>query len=227
LFYGKALPPMPPRILFGQDDIDTDYWVKQVQQNQQYDPAKARQLLAAAGYASGFSGIKLYVTPLPGMEYVDKLAQIVQSYWKAIGVNAEVLPLDLANLVAWRREPVDGFVGHATFGVTNLSPAISNFEFIYGSRGAAPLTARNTGKEITSFTPDMDKAIYGAITEIDPAKRKALIAQAIKLGMDTYTVTTFGQVPAMMGVGPKVKFELKQPLEVAYAPQWADMALHK
>lgn len=49
-----------------------------------YDPAKAKQLLAAAGYPHGFS---FTLVEQPGIDSGDLLAQAMVANWKAVGVN--------------------------------------------------------------------------------------------------------------------------------------------
>ncbi|GHF43484.1 peptide/nickel transport system substrate-binding protein [Deinococcus metalli] len=51
-----------------------------------YDVAKAKQLLAAAGYPQGFD-LTILSTPIAGL---DTLMQAVVGYWQAIGVKAKV-----------------------------------------------------------------------------------------------------------------------------------------
>jgi peptide/nickel transport system substrate-binding protein len=51
-----------------------------------YDPAKAKQLLAQAGYAKGLT-LTMIPTPLP---VTQSLAEIAQQEWKQIGVNLEI-----------------------------------------------------------------------------------------------------------------------------------------
>jgi ABC-type transport system substrate-binding protein len=53
-----------------------------------YDPTKAKQLLAQAGYPNGFN-LTLIQMPVP---IVSQAAQIIQSEWKAIGVNLKIRP---------------------------------------------------------------------------------------------------------------------------------------
>jgi peptide/nickel transport system substrate-binding protein len=60
-----------------------------------YDPALARQLLAKAGYAQGFS-TDLYCSS----ENPKELCEAVAAYWSAIGVRANIKVLDYA---AWSR----------------------------------------------------------------------------------------------------------------------------
>ena len=59
-----------------------------------YDPAKARKLLAEAGYPNGFS-IKLFALPTAGFTQYLQLAEIVAGYWEAIGVKTSIVPTDI------------------------------------------------------------------------------------------------------------------------------------
>lgn len=59
-----------------------------------HDPAKARKLLADAGYPNGFS-IKLFALPTGGFTQYLQLAEIVAGYWEAIGVKTSIVPTDI------------------------------------------------------------------------------------------------------------------------------------
>ncbi|GEM_PF-4416674 len=228
LFYGKSLPLMPPRALYGVEGIDTDFWMKKTKEYYQFDQAKAKKLLADAGYSGGVSGIKIYVVPQPGLGYMDNLAAIVQSQWKAIGVNAEIAPMEMATYLTDRTEPADRIVGHAVFTtLSTLTPIIGALEGIYGSKGISQSTTRRTKESTTNYTPELDKLIYEAVGEMDPAKRDAMTAQVIQMGMDLHVNFAFPQLPVFLAVGPKVKFDLKQPVENNYFAGWANLAQHK
>jgi peptide/nickel transport system substrate-binding protein len=56
-----------------------------------YDPAKAKQLLAAAGYSKGFA-IDVLSTPV---DQIDTVTQAVASYWKAVGVTLNIHSVDV------------------------------------------------------------------------------------------------------------------------------------
>ncbi len=59
-----------------------------------HDPAKARKLLAEAGYPNGFS-IKLFALPTAGFTQYRQLAEIVAGYWEVIGVKTSIVPTDI------------------------------------------------------------------------------------------------------------------------------------
>jgi peptide/nickel transport system substrate-binding protein len=63
-----------------------DNWVKSYANRYPYDPAKAKQLLAAAGYGEGFS-LTVLSTPIVGL---DNLVQAVSSFWDKIGVKVQL-----------------------------------------------------------------------------------------------------------------------------------------
>lgn len=56
-----------------------------------YDPERARQLLAAAGYPDGFRMTVHTFTTNPGAE-LPIIAEAIALYWRAIGVHAEIVP---------------------------------------------------------------------------------------------------------------------------------------
>jgi peptide/nickel transport system substrate-binding protein len=63
-----------------------------------YDPAKAKKLLAAAGYKNGFSMKAFTFVPSPATQ-IDVLAQEVKAEWAAIGVNVDLqIPTNFTQL---------------------------------------------------------------------------------------------------------------------------------
>ena len=71
-------------------------WPQDLKDEYTYNPIMAKQLLAAAGYPDGFNtGIVVEST-------VDmKLLEIVQSYFRAVGINMEIRPMETPSFVSF------------------------------------------------------------------------------------------------------------------------------
>jgi len=61
-----------------------------------YDPAKARELLSAAGFAKGFSTKLLISSDTP-----KEVAEAVAAYWSQVGVIAQIQVVDYATWTIW------------------------------------------------------------------------------------------------------------------------------
>jgi ABC-type transport system substrate-binding protein len=96
-----------------------------------YNPAKARQLLAAAGYGGGLT---LSILGLPGIPLVQQTEQVLQQQWKRIGVNLTVdSTADFVNDLYQRRVAPLGLVTEMPAGSNGLD--MVNRLFVPGAIG--------------------------------------------------------------------------------------------
>jgi peptide/nickel transport system substrate-binding protein len=132
-----------------------------------YDPAKAKALLAEAGYPDGFQTSILFGQNFfPG---ITDVAQTFISYWDAIGVK--VRPLEQERAIF-------------TENFRNM-----NWDMVLASNPALTQDADYTvgrlyyseNKEMNYANADLDKLLMAAKAESDQAKRKELYAEAIKM----------------------------------------------
>jgi dipeptide transport system substrate-binding protein len=82
-----AKNPIPP-ILWGYNDAVKDY---------PYDPAKAKELLAQAGFPNGFE-LELWYLPVTRPYNPDgkRMAEMIQADWDKVGVKAKLLTFEWA-----------------------------------------------------------------------------------------------------------------------------------
>ncbi len=132
-----------------------------------YDPAKARALLAEAGYGNGLKIIGESVTAQ--CDWKD-IVQFVGDELKKIGVEFEVRAITLPDLIGRVR-------------YTSKFEDARIFSFNYGSeptmdimRSINGLHSCNSPMKWTCF-PDIEPAIKAANEEFDPAKRRVLLKQ--------------------------------------------------
>src|SRR5207344_819043 len=60
-----------------------------------YDAAKAKALLAEAGYPKGFE-VTMNLTPWPGRGYLPDVGEAVATYWEKVGLKVKRRPVDRA-----------------------------------------------------------------------------------------------------------------------------------
>ncbi|MBI2858103.1 MAG: ABC transporter substrate-binding protein, partial [Chloroflexi bacterium] len=201
MFSGKAIPSAPVWMSeIHEENVDIAYWLDQAAKvYNRYDPERARQLIREAGYTNGFT-MKLTTFPLPGSSYLPKLGEAVQGYWKAVGVNAEiVVAADYGTVRPHVNvQQSDQMIGQAMTFRATTRPNTPDFlnAYLHGTKGSQAILGK-------AF-PEVDKLLESALREVDSAKRKATINQIIKTAADTNVILTIAQVPAMAGLGPRL-----------------------
>ena len=132
-----------------------------------YDPAKAKQLLAEAGFPDGFK-TTFYghnVDPFP------KLAQAMQNDLKAVGIDASIKLMDKAtywNLISLPQS-------HVGIGLTDWYMDFPDPSDFIGPLFTHPIEGGSNASFYSN--PEVEKLYAASSSELDPAKRLDMFVQ--------------------------------------------------
>ncbi|MBI2957701.1 MAG: ABC transporter substrate-binding protein [Chloroflexi bacterium] len=206
-FFGLAQRAFMPNLAPTSRDVDTAYWQAYADKTYGYDVAKAKQLLAEGGYGNGFS-VKFYSFAQGGAPYMPALIEVIQGYWQAVGVRAEIVATDWGSFAPSRwvgsgasRAPNPNLIGQASLATyserANVGVGVTN-------------TAFSTGTYFPFYTPkgpafpQLNGLVTTSREEIDATKRKTAISQIIQILADSWVVLPIANVPSAAGLGPNV-----------------------
>jgi peptide/nickel transport system substrate-binding protein len=163
-----------------------------------YDPVKAKQLLAQAGYPNGFKT----VIHLPNNPTQIAICTAIQGYMKAVGMDATMDIMDEG-----RRQEVsyragwDGinFAGPRAWGILSQMR-----RFLHGTKGNYPGHTKST-----MVTPKVDQLLDQAFEAADTKTQEQLMWQLQKMTIDEYclydvvmlTVSNAAESPKVMKSG--------------------------
>jgi peptide/nickel transport system substrate-binding protein len=153
-----------------------------------YDPARAKKLLAEAGYPNGFDGGDF--SPFPPY---NSMGEAIQGYFQAVGIRTRMRSMErAAYFSAWREKKLHGviLVITAAFGnaATRLEPYVTrNGIYAYGS------------------LPEIDDLYDRQSKELDPKRREAQLHQIQKILHDQVRNIPIYELAFIWGTGPRVE----------------------
>lgn len=137
-----------------------------------YDPAKAKQLLAEAGYPTGFTMTLSYPTSGSGNMIPTPMNTALQTDLAAIGVKVELKPIEWAAMLN------DFFVGKIPDNADALNISLSYQQEGFWRSWFGSDSAINAGKYAN---PQVDALLTKAKTVLDGTARSDLYAQVATL----------------------------------------------
>ena len=168
-FGTPAINPMPPT-LWGFNKAIQPY---------PYDPAKAKQLLAQAGFPNGFKTVLWAMNgPRPYMPDPQKIAEAIQSDLKAVGIDAKLQTAEWGTYLDLTQH---GRHDMCLMGWTGDNGDPDNFLYVLLDKEATRIPAQN----IAFYRSDpLHELLVQAQQESDIAKRTALYEHAQQIVHD-------------------------------------------
>ena len=152
-----------------------------------YDPPKAKQLLAEAGYPKGLDAGEFVPTP----PFVTA-GEAALNYLSAVGIRARMRTMERATfLAAWREKKLRGLFMAAVGNSGNAASRVESFMYSKGSYAYGGY-------------PDLDDLFHQQARERNAARREALLHQIQQISIDRVMFAPIMDYRTLRGVGPRL-----------------------
>jgi peptide/nickel transport system substrate-binding protein len=173
-----------------------------------YDPARARRLLAEAGFPNGFDGGEL--TPFPPY---NSMGETIQGWLQAVGIRTRVRSMERgAFMTAWREKKHRGVVLTISGVSGNAATRLESF-------------VTKTGAFAYGSLPEVDDLFRRQASELDRKKREAILHQMQRVLHEQVTQVPVYHLGFPIGVGPRVEDIMATAIPGFYMSPYEDLKL--
>jgi peptide/nickel transport system substrate-binding protein len=170
-----------------------------------YNPKRARELLAEAGYPNGFE-FKLY-WPVGGANpMLREGVEAVASYFEAVGLRTRLVGeerLAFERRYAASNGPEAEYVCYRGCGMAGAPEPTQNMFFFFGK----------TGRFTVCSNPEFDKIIVEAKATVDDAKRAELIKKGVRVLYDDVDAFSIFNTVTVYAMKKNIDFTPTQKIE--------------
>ena len=173
-----------------------------------YDPAKARRLLAEAGYPDGFDAGDFVPTP----PFVT-VAEAAANFLTAVGIRSRVRSMERAAFLSvWREKKIRGMFLAAVGNSGNAASRVEAFVYSKGSYASGGY-------------PDVDDLFLRQARERNVTQREALLHQIQQITVDRAMFVPIMEYRNLRGVGPRLADHALDTLHLVPYPAYEDIRL--
>jgi peptide/nickel transport system substrate-binding protein len=152
-----------------------------------YDPAKARALLAEAGYPKGFDAGDLWCDAA-----TSDFSEAVLNYLQAAGIRTKLRPLERAGFMkAYQEKKLKNIIYGLSGAFGNAATRIETF-------------TASSGDYAYGGYPDIDEFFREQVNELDAKKREATLHRIQQLMHEKVIYLPIWQFPLLQAYGPRV-----------------------
>ena len=173
-----------------------------------YNPQKAKQLLAEAGYPNGFDAGEL--VPIPPFHEVG---EAVVNYLNAVGIRVKMRTMERAAFYsAWKEKKLRGLFMPGAGISGNAATRVESFMYSKGSYAYGGY-------------PDIDTLFEQQTRERDPVKRQEILYRIQELTIERVMFAPIYDLRGLTGVGPRVAEHTINSIPLHPSPALEDIRL--